>query len=519
MRGTLAMRAGVIAVAAALLAACGSDDSGGSGGGGGDAGEPQSGGSASIIQFSEPRTLDPAIMGNLAATNALVGNSLFGQLLRVDTEGEVEYGLAEDLSTSDGGTTWKLVLRDGLTFSDGTPFDAAAVAYNWERIKDPATGSRTAGYAVLIDTMTPSGQTLDFTLTQPIPLYHETISSQPMNWIASPQALQAGAAAFDENPIGAGPFVLDSWQRSGEMVLARNDSYYDSPRPYLDELVLTVNPDATQRFGTLTSGGADGAVSTSPEQLALATGGGAESVIHPTGDSLVEVMNARIAPFDDVRARQAVFLGVDRDAVNAAAFQGEGDVPETLFKDDSPYNGDTTLPEYDQEAAQELFDELADDGKPVQFTITTLSNTETRRVAEAIQAQLNQYDNVDVELEVLDQSASFAKYSARTFQMTNGLLRTADVDLYSFLNSESESNVSGVSDPELDAALEEGLSAADQDARADAYAQVAERYSELVPALNYARPQYALAYDGDRLHGVEMYGNSSIRTDTLWVTG
>ena len=519
MRRRSSIRAGVLAVTVAMLAACGSDDSGGSGNGSGaDAGEPQSGGTATVLQLNEPRSLDPAAMGNASSTNTLIGNSLYGQLLTVDGEGAVGYGLAESMETTDGGTTWRLTLRDGLTFSDGTPFDAAAVQFNWTRLKDPATGSQailTAGY---VDTMQADGQTLQFTLTRPIGQFASAIADN-LNWIASPAALQAGNQAFDADPIGAGPFVLESWQRNGQMVLVRNDSYWDAPRPYLDRLVLSANPDANQRFSTLTSDGADGSLFSNPDIYKLAEEQGLQTMSPNLGGAITLNMNTRTAPFDDIRARQAVLMGVDRDAVNAAAYNGDATVPETLFPEGSEYNGDATLPSYDQEAAQELFDELADEGKPVEFTITAVGTTESRRVTEAVQAQLNQYDGVQVEIEVVDVPAFTAVVSQRAFQMTNGGLffNSPMPTLFANLHSAARGNATGISDPDLDAALEAALAATDEGARTEALRQVAERFAELSPSLMYIRSNFSLI-STDRLQGAEYYGTSAVRTDTLWVT-
>jgi peptide/nickel transport system substrate-binding protein len=521
MRTRFSTRAGIIAVTAALLAACGggsSDSGGGSGDAAAEEGEPRSGGTASLLQLTEPRTLDPAVMNNASSGNTLVGNSLFGQLVTVDEEGVVEPGLAESVETTDGGTTWKLTLREGLTFSDGSAFDAAAVQFNWERIKNPATGSQAILAASYVGSMTATGQTLEFTLTVPIAQFESTVA-ESLNWIASPAALQAGNQAFDAAPVGAGPFVLKSWQRNGQMVLARNENYWDAPRPYLDELVLTANGDAQQRFSTLTSGAVDGSLFSNPDIFALAEEQGLNTATQELNGAIALSMNTRVAPFDDVRARQAVAMGVDRDAVNAAAYAGEAEVPEALFREGSPYNGDTKLPTYDQDAAQELFDELADEGKPVEFTITAVQTTENRRVTEAVQAQLNQYDNVSVELEVLDFPAYAAANAQRSFEMTAGGLTFSNPAplLYTNLHSTTRGNVTGISDPELDAALEAGLAASDEDSRVEAYQEVAALFTELSPYLTYIRSNFSTIYE-DRLHGVEYYGTGAVRTDLMWVS-
>ncbi len=519
MRSTTSLRLAALAAAAALLAACGSDDSSATPGdrtaGAAACGDGQSGGTATLLQYSEPRTLDPAILSNQTATNTLVGNSLFGQLITTTPDGEIGYGLAESLETSDGGTTWQLTLRDGLTFSNGTPFDAAAVQNTWEHIADPATASPAAQFTALIESMNADGLTLDFTLTRQLGAFPETIANS-LNWIAEPQALAQGPQAFDADPVGAGPFVLESWQRNGPMRLLPNEDFYDAPRPYLDELVLLSNTDAQQRIATVVSGGANGSLNGDAALDQEAEAQGLLVTSQPAGDSLVYRLNTRIAPFDDVRARQAVAAAVDLTALNEVVYAGAGEVPTTVFPDSTGWNGDVTLPEYDQQAAQGLFDELAEEGNPVEFTLTTFPTTQSRRASEAIQAQLNQYDNVQVELEVLDFPAAIAKTTDRTFQMVPGNLPLDSVQIYNQLYSTSAGNYTGISAPELDAALEAALSAADPTARAEAFETVAAQYSELVPDLIYARASRSVVHD-DSLQGLEYYGQSAVRTDTICV--
>ncbi|MFJ3779771.1 ABC transporter substrate-binding protein [Streptomyces sp. NPDC090075] len=511
------VRAAVAAVAAMLLAACGSAADDSNGNRRADAGPPRSGGSASVIQTSEPRRLDPALMSNDLGTNALVGNSLYGQLLRTDAKGGIQYGLAKSLTTSDGGTTWKLQLRDGLKFSDGTPLDAAAVKFNWARLADPQLGSQSGPFAGLVTSMTPTGQTLAFKLALPVSHFEAAID-QAMNWIASPQSLKGSPQAFDGKPIGAGPFVLDSWTRSGQMVLKKNPAYYDAPRPYLDKLVLTANQDSVQRAATVKSGGADAAFANSRSEAEKA---GLNVAAPKLGGGLFMVFNSRIAPFNDVRARQAVAEAVDRAAVlKTLTPGGTAEMPKTLYADGSPYNGDTTLPTYDKAAAQKLFDQLAAEGKPVRFTLTSYSTTEGRRTVEAMQSQLNQYKNVKVQVEVLDFSAAVTKTVQKTFQMiTTGLYPGAHpgLPLYLGLYGKSPGNLSGVVDPQMDTALLKGLAATDEAGQTKAFQEVGRRFSAVAPGLIYTRYELALGYD-NRLHGVQLYGNAAIRTDTLWVS-
>ena len=507
-----------VSAVALVLSACGGGDD--DGGGGAASGDPVEGGSLSLIQMSEPRILDPATMTNGFSTNGPAGNALFGQLLADKADGSFDYVLAKSLESDDGGATWVLTLRDGLTFSDGSPMDAEDVAFNWKRTQDPEIGSTSKTLADYIDKFDPKGQVLTFTLTQPIANYGYAITGGTMNWIAKPEALEAGQAAFDKNPIGAGPFVMESWTRGGKMVLKKNAKYFDKGKPYLDELVLTANGDEGQRFSTVESGGADATMSSSAAYLERGKDNGLDVVTQGLNGGIGMALNNRFAPFDDPKAREAVAKAVDLEAVNDAAYDGAGEVPRTLFTKKSPLYTDVPFTSYDKAGAQKLFDELADEGKPVKFTITAYQTSESRRVGEAFQAQLSAYKNVKADLEVLDFPAATAKTNNREFQMSPvGGVSFSDPELgvYQAYYSSSVGNVTGVKDDQLDAALDKGRQSTDVDERKAAYKVVAERLAELNPFILYTRTVGALAHTKD-VAGFELYGQGTPRVDGAWTT-
>ncbi|WP_236794447.1 ABC transporter substrate-binding protein [Amycolatopsis sp. GM8] len=507
-----------LALVSVLLVACGSGASE-SGSGDADAGPPRQGGSLTVLQSTEPRTLDPRTMQNNGAVNAMVGNSLFGQLLIDKTGGGYEYGLAESLSTTDGGTNWTLKLRDGLVFSDGTPVDAADVKANWERINAPQVAPRNRAAAAHLKNLAPAGQTLTFTLSEPIPQYPNSIVESSMNWIAKPEALQAGPAAFDAAPIGAGPFVLESWRRNGPMVLAKNNSYYDKPRPYLDKLTLLPNGDENQVLSAVLTKTADAGIAFSASIMKQAQDEGLQTTTQDFSGGRLYNLNTRLAPFNDVRAREAVLRAVDREFINASTVDGKGTVPQTLFHKGSPFYSDAPLPQHDPARAQQLFDQLAAEGKPVSFSITSYTTSVSVKTAEAVQAQLRKFKNVTVQVEVLDFPAATAKSAQQTFQMMAGgvLFSEPEPQLYEALHSGEANNTIGLGDPQLDAALEAGRRGATPEQRKQAYADVAKRYNELYPWLIYLAPDYSILA-GQHVHGVKLYAQANLRTDQLWTS-
>ncbi|MBA2947910.1 ABC transporter substrate-binding protein [Streptomyces himalayensis] len=503
-----------------LSTACGGAGSGTSSGSTATAGKPVSGGTARVLQLSEPRSLDPALTGNSWVTGGFVGNALYGTLMTNDTRtGKVQFKMAESFTTEDGGRTFELKLRDGLKFTDGTPLDAAAVKFNWDRTKDPATGSYTIQEASLMaSTEVVDATTLKVTMVQPVANYAQAVLSTTLNWIASPKALKAGRQAFDAKPVGAGPYTLKKWTRQASIELAKNPDYYDAPKPYLDSLTIRPALDTKQRIDTMTSGGADVAIETNWKNIAQATDTGYPTVTAPLSGGMYMAMNARRAPFDDVRARKAVAAAFDFETMKQSVYNGEGKAADTLFEKTSPFYSDIKLTQTNRDAAQKLFDELAADGKPVSFTFKTFPSTENRAMAESLQTQLSRFKNVDVKVKVVDYADNLALHATHDFDMLVSSANFIDPEsrLYSAFHGESRANMSGVDDEALNAALLKGRTATSTEERNAAYKTVQERLAELVPGIFIGRSAPS-AVTGKNVHGIVLYGEGSLLPEQLWI--
>ena len=509
----------MLILAVTSVAAC-SAGSGEQNGPAGAAGPPRRGGEVVFIMGAEPRGLDPAILVNNWGIHAALGNALYGTLISevAPDGGAVTEGMVERLETNDGGTHWTLTLRDGLTFSDGSPLDAAAVAFNWKRHQDSRLGSLSKSSADMVKSTEPKGRTLRFALKQRAPHFAHVIMNSALNWIAAPHALQKGTA-FNDAPIAAGPFVVKSWSRADKLVMTRNERYYDPGRPYLDGVTFRFNPDEAARIATIQSGAATMTNLISPAYAARAQQSGLVLAEQKLNGGNILVFNARTAPFNDPRARAAVVKAVDLDALNQAVYLGKAEVPRTLFREDFPFHSPgIELAGHDRQEAQRLFDELAAEGKPVKFTISTFSSSETKKVTETIQAQLSSYRHVEVGLEVLDSSAALAKIADRSFQAIPNGLAFDDPEplLYENLHSDSSTDRPGLHDRQLDAALLDGRRSADPAERKAAYATVAKRFAELNPGILYVRAPRPVAA-ARSVQGMRAYGQSSIVFDELWL--
>lgn len=509
--------AAVTTVAVLALTACGGNTDGQSVSG--PTGDPVTGGVGRLIQVAEPRSLDPALVANSWANSAMLGNALYGTLMINDpVTDKVEFRMAENFASTDGGKTFTLTLRPGLKFSDGSQFTAEAVKYNWERVKNPATASPDITQAALIESATViDDRTLRVVLIREVPRFANAILQTGLNWIASPAILAGGQQAIDANPIGAGPYILDKWARQDVITLVRNPNYYDAPRPYLDRLEIRTIADRDQRYNTMVSGGADLSPESQWKNLAKA---GNDGLQHPQiqfGGGVGIVLNSRRAPFDDPRARKAVAAAIDLDILNDASSEGTGQIPTHLFDSNSPFYQDIPLMKRDPDLAQKLFDELAAAGKPVTFTMSVFVG-DSQVIGESIQTQLREFRNVKVEVKTVDLAQYGQIMRQRDYDTIPSSVVFGDPEprLWFGFHGTSNGNVSGVDDAELNAALDLGRTAQTQDQRIAAYKTVQQRLVELNPSLMYQRAAVGVLA-ARNVGGIRQYGMGSVLPETLWI--
>ena len=170
-------------------------------------------------------------------------NAIYGELFELGPNGTIVPDLATGYSITNGGKTITLNIRQGVTFTDGTAFNAAAVMWNIQRdLKSSCTCKPTWP---VTSVTAPSPYTVQINLSLPDGALIDQIFDSTANWIASPTAVQKmGEKAFAVNPVGAGPFEVVSDTLSSALVLKKNPGYWQKGRPYLDNLTFkTVGGD------------------------------------------------------------------------------------------------------------------------------------------------------------------------------------------------------------------------------------------------------------------------------------
>jgi peptide/nickel transport system substrate-binding protein len=290
--------------------------------------EPQSGGRVVFATNVEPQCFDPEISAQ-DATNMLA-RSVVDSLVAQKADGTFAPWLAESYEVSDDVTQFTFHLRSGVTFSDGTPFNAEAVKFNLDRIADPATQSQ---YAISLLGPYESSTVIDdvtvqVNFTSGFSPFLQALS-QPTLGIQSPTALQANAPC--DPPVGSGPFMFKEVKPQESVVLERNPNYTSasplashSGPAYLDEVEYRWVPDDAVRTGSLTSGQVDIADVVPPKDVEdIASQGYTQVTAVAPGLPYVIFVNSSNAPWDDARVREAFRDSLDIDSIVSTLYYGQ----------------------------------------------------------------------------------------------------------------------------------------------------------------------------------------------------
>jgi peptide/nickel transport system substrate-binding protein len=520
----------LLALVLVLVAACGGDDDEPAASNSNPeststsvAATPQVGGEATILLFSEIAGLDPVRMNGSGSGDGARGYALYGGLLLTDPEThQTEPLLAESFTADPTATVWTLKLKPGITMSDGSPLDAAAVKTNWDRIRDLSNRSvsLTAFLPVTaIDVVDPL--TLVLTLNAPNAHLDKAIARVGANYIASAKAIAQGVD-LASNPVGAGPYVLDGWVRDDRMVLRRNPDWKGGEGPYLETITFRVVTDENQRIDTFITGDADAFFTATPASVTRAqeseAGTSYPSVDVNTGQAFV--FNTAKPPFDDVRVRTAFARAVDWQAMAENVF-GEGSIAPYNFTLEGTrwYDARAELSAYDVAAAQELIDEYVADhgGTPIRIVMTAYQQSLDQARVEFIQASLTQLEGVEVEVQVGDVPTNSGKVIAGDYMVSSWGFPTLDPDpgLYGAVHSTSFTNFSKYENPEVDTLLDDARVATDDVQRKALYDQVWEILARDLPYYPYARTTNGYV-TASGLKGAEVTLDGILRLDLLW---
>jgi peptide/nickel transport system substrate-binding protein len=464
---------------------------------------------------------DPLKVGVFDTAAATAAAAIFDTLTTLDDKGDVQPKLALSWTHSDDFKTWTFKLRPDVKFHDGTAFNAQAVKENFDRQKDPANKCRCAFYIAFIhDVQAPDELTAVYNLNDPSVNLPAIITAPGANFVVqSPTAWKTKGEDYNRNPVGTGPYVLKSWTAGDRMVLEKNPEYWNKGRPYLNRIVLKPLPDAQSRFASLQSGEADiiwdDEADADNIQRAQKD---PKLTVHTYAGSgaAVSAFNTKVAPFDDVRVRQAMVMAIDRKKLSQALTNGLARPASNPYGDGSwvKCKDDGALPN-DVEKAKAL---IKDYGKPVEFKMIVTATPRGRNTGQIFQQFWKQV-GANVELEQIDQATFVPRAFMHQFQLIGWRivdLADPDVQMYANFHTGSPANLSNYSNPELDKLLEHARTTADPAQRTEDYCAVSRLINqEATWFWTFQNTYYAIS--SAKLKGLPKMYSGVIDVSNVWV--
>jgi peptide/nickel transport system substrate-binding protein len=465
--------------------------------------------------------------------SAMVQRVVLDSLVFEEPDGSFSPWLAESWEISEDGTSYTFVLRDDVVFHDGEVFDAAAVKANFDRIAAPETASAQAssmlGGDFYAGTEALDEHTVRVDFTQPFaPFLHAASTSllgfySPAVLEESVELLKAGGPGVT---VGSGPFELTDYTPDQEIVYTRNADYAWGPdgkgAAQFETLRVQILPEATVRAGVVESGEADLA-SNLPPNLAENLGEPltVEAKEYP-GLPYSLYLNEKYGVFADERVRQAFSRAVDVDTAVDEIFYGQFPRAWSILGATTPSYDPSlegTWP-FDPTVANQLLDEAGWTGRDedgyrtkdgerlsARWIAYTPVPDDRTALANIIQSDLKAV-GFEVIREVLEPGAYNEQYGPKTFDLTDWGFSGVDPDLLrSHLHTDGFQNASQVSDPAIDALLEEGVSTSDAAARAEVYSELQQWNAQHVAIVPLYSPALITAV-GDTVSGLsfDLYG-------------
>ena len=381
------------------------------------AGQPVRGGTLVYARNLDAKTLDPHFSAQFSERFALY--CIYNTIVAYDKNFNLVPDLAAKWEVASDGSSVTFTLQPNVKFHDGTACDATAVKWNIDRILNPATNSPLAGQINVIDqTTAPDATTVMLHFKQPNRPLLASLGERP-GFVVSPAAVQKYGKDFGANPVGSGPFKFVEWVADSHVTMARFDGYWDTGKPYLDQIEIRHVADPQVQSTMVRTGEAqviDAVPATLVSVLKQASGVVVSEL--QSGRFWGTQCHADKPPFNDVNLRMALVYGTDRDEVRTVVFGGTGRVATHPLGSGWAYDSslDSQFPNYDLAKAKDYLAKANVAGQT--FTLTVTNTQPDQTLAQVLQAQYQKL-GLTVKIATVDAAQSFAMVKAGTINWTS----------------------------------------------------------------------------------------------------
>lgn len=494
------------------------------------------GGSFTEILTQDPATLDPHVTSDGAAWN--VFNEIYSALIYQDIDLTYKGLLAESWEVSEDNKEITFTLREGITFHDGSEFNADSVKYTIDRLKEIGAKSPIYDAALAITVEVVDPKTVKFVFEAPNAGFFNGFSDGYAGMM-NQAAVEAGGDEYGRKPVGTSAFMFKEWNTGNSITLSAFDNFTTSEayfentgRPHLDELSWKIIAEPFAQIASLETGEVD-AVDLSATDLPRFENDDRFEIFEARNTSLGYLGLTRTRPLmEDPNVRLAIAHGVDRDEIVDTIFEGGlAEAVSTPLPPSVPgYSEELagTTAGFDPDTAKQLLDDAGwvegsdgireKDGVKMQPQLYTTTSSTYGQIATLIQAQLRNI-GIDVVINQLEQAAllDFTPKGEHDMLVLSWGWSDPDV-LFLFLSTErmGSSNRVHYSNPDLDALLAEGAQTLDQDARMEVYYKAQEIIIRDLPWVPLYMPITKTAVN-KRIQGMKMFPTGRFLKNDAWV--
>lgn len=421
-------------------------------------------------------TLDPL---RLERTSQIIpACMIYESLVDVDEQLQTVPRLAKTFETTDDGTTWIFKLQDNVTFHDGSKLTSADVSYSIGRALTPGEGSANAlagqltGILTADGITTPDDQTVQFKLKKPYIFFPDALATR------FARIYKSGTTDFTK-PVGTGPFQFDSFTPGQQFAANRYDGYWGG-KPQLSRVELTNISNEATRLSSFLGGDTDLIFQTSTDTVPDIQKDSSFSILEQKAAEWAPLgIDSTVAPFNNPDLIKAIKAGIDRQEVIKVAYAGFGSLGyDTPISQDDFYFGGLTVPVFDASKAKQL---LASAGYSNGITLpnlTVLDLPQNVNVALVVQQQLKK---VGINFEITREPAATYwdnSWLKKPFYTNNYNRRNADEVFKLVYASDGKWNMSKISDPEVDKAINAAAATTDKAAQKEFYTTAQELVAE-----------------------------------------
>ena len=447
------------------------------------------------------------------STSMVVLDLLYEPLVRYGSNGEIVPSLAESWEISDDGLTWTFNLRQGVTFHDGTPFNAEAVKWNLERWVGSDRHNWLPTTSRVTSVETPDQSTVVLTLSESYyPAMQDLALVRPVR-LLSPGGVDS-EGEFAE-PVGTGPWKVESLSDTRAQ-LVRNEAYWGE-QPKIDEIVIEVILDGQTRMAALLSEevdviGGEYLSGISLESLPVLERNDEVRILTGSGITTFYIATQfDRPPLDDVRVRRALNQAIDRVSIAEDLFGGRAEPAQHLLPSSIPYVTVTGADRYEHnpDQARALLTEAGwalngggvfeKDGTPLSLSLVVDQSRlpQTATMAEAIQAQLKEV-GIELEIRAFDYSGWLDAFYAKDYDLIMRFSWGPPYDPHSLLSGAfytdpAEDSAVSYSDSVLDQLIDSALASTDEQERQEIYNQIWQRLDEEAAVIPLLYPQRVYA--------------------------